>query len=198
MSGEFRIGEHVRNMNNAPLNHRSSNRAASIDRDWFAPEFWLHPMRDEAETARQGEAAQRQAAETERDAKERARSEAEANERKAQATAQAEAKQRAAAETEKRLSQAVRDFLQHDLLRQADAVEQAERLRVLPSQVEGVSQPIHALCIVAMGMPIFDNLDLEAVSAEADKRQRWDFHLSAAPLAVVGGTGSPFNPIATF
>jgi hypothetical protein len=49
-----------------------------------------------------------------------------------------------------------------------------------------------------MGMPIFDNLDLEAVSAEAGKRQRWEFHLSAAPLAVTGGTGSPFNPIATF
>ena len=49
-----------------------------------------------------------------------------------------------------------------------------------------------------MGMPIFDNLDLEAVSAEANKRQRWEFLITAAPLAVTGGTGSPFNPIATF
>jgi kynurenine formamidase len=69
---------------------------------------------------------------------------------------------------------------------------------VMPSGVAGVTQPIHQLVLIAMGMPIFDNLDLEAVSAEADKRQRWEFHLSAAPLAVVGGTGSPFNPIATF
>ena len=69
---------------------------------------------------------------------------------------------------------------------------------VMPSGVPGVTQPIHQLVLIAMGMPIFDNLDLEAVSAEANKRQRWEFHLSAAPLAVTGGTGSPFNPIATF
>ncbi|HTM49911.1 MAG TPA: cyclase family protein [Bryobacteraceae bacterium] len=69
---------------------------------------------------------------------------------------------------------------------------------VMPSGVPGVNQPIHQLVLIAMGMPIFDNLDLEAVSEEAGKRQRWEFHLSAAPLAVTGGTGSPFNPIATF
>ena len=69
---------------------------------------------------------------------------------------------------------------------------------VMPSHVAGVTQPIHQLVLIAMGMPIFDNLDLEAVSAEAAKRGRWEFHLSASPLAVTGGTGSPFNPIATF
>jgi len=69
---------------------------------------------------------------------------------------------------------------------------------VLPSQVAGVSQPIHALCIVAMGMPIFDNLDLEQVSREAGKRKRWDFLVTASPAAVPGATGSVLNPIATF
>src|SRR2546425_18707 len=69
---------------------------------------------------------------------------------------------------------------------------------VMPSGVAGVAQPIHQLVLIAMGMPIFDNLDLEAVSAEANKRQPWEFPLSAAPVAVAGGTGSPFNPIATF
>ena len=69
---------------------------------------------------------------------------------------------------------------------------------VMPSGVAGVNQPIHQLVLIAMGMPIFDNCDLEALGAEANKRQRWEFHLSAAPLAVTGGTGSPFNPIATF
>lgn len=69
---------------------------------------------------------------------------------------------------------------------------------VLPSQVEGVSQPIHALCIVAMGMPIFDNLDLELVSREAQKRKRWEFLVTASPAAVPGATGSVLNPIATF
>lgn len=69
---------------------------------------------------------------------------------------------------------------------------------VLPSLVDGVSQPIHALCIVAMGMPIFDNLDLELISREAQKRNRWEFLVTAAPAAVPGATGSVLNPIATF
>ena len=69
---------------------------------------------------------------------------------------------------------------------------------VLPSQVAGVSQPIHQLVLIAMGMPILDNLDMEALSAMAAKLNRYDFMLSASPLAVAGGTGSPLNPIATF
>ena len=68
----------------------------------------------------------------------------------------------------------------------------------LPSGVDGVSQPIHQLVLVAMGVRIFDNLDLEALAEEAARQDRWEFMLSAAPLAVVGGTGSPLNPIATF
>jgi hypothetical protein len=49
-----------------------------------------------------------------------------------------------------------------------------------------------------MGMPIFDNLDLEAVSREAARRNRWSFLVTAAPAAVPGATGSVLNPIATF
>lgn len=69
---------------------------------------------------------------------------------------------------------------------------------VAPSLVDGVNQPIHQLVIIAMGMPIFDNLDLEAVAEEAARQSRWEFLVTAAPIAVGGGTGSPFNPIATF
>ncbi len=69
---------------------------------------------------------------------------------------------------------------------------------VLPSGVEGVSQPIHALSIVAMGTPIFDNLDLELISREADQRKRWEFLVTASPAAAPGATGSVLNPIATF
>lgn len=69
---------------------------------------------------------------------------------------------------------------------------------VVPSRVEGVTLPIHQLVLVALGVHIFDNCDLEAVSEAAAKRNRWDFLLTAAPLAVPGGTGSPLNPIATF
>jgi kynurenine formamidase len=69
---------------------------------------------------------------------------------------------------------------------------------MFPSNVEGVSHPIHQLVLVAMGVYIFDNCDLEALSEACAKRSRWEFLLTAAPIAVVGGTGSPLNPIATF
>ena len=49
-----------------------------------------------------------------------------------------------------------------------------------------------------MGMPLFDNLDLEAVATEATRQNRWEFMLVAAPLAVEGGTGSPLNLLAIF
>jgi kynurenine formamidase len=69
---------------------------------------------------------------------------------------------------------------------------------VKPSGFKDIVEPIHQLLLVAMGTPIFDNCDLEALSAACSQRKRWVFMLSAAPLAVPGGTGSPLNPIAIF
>lgn len=69
---------------------------------------------------------------------------------------------------------------------------------VIPSQVEGVTHPIHVLTLHAMGMHIFDNCDLEAVSETSAKFKQWEFLLTASPLPVEGGTGSPLNPIATY
>ena len=69
---------------------------------------------------------------------------------------------------------------------------------VMPSGIDGVHQPVHQLFLIAMGTPIFDNCDLEALAAECRKRNRWDFLLTAAPIPAGKGTGSPLNPIATF
>jgi kynurenine formamidase len=69
---------------------------------------------------------------------------------------------------------------------------------VAPSQIKGVSVPIHLLTLVAMGMPLFDECDLEAVGKEAARRKQWVFLFTASPLVVQGGTGSPINPIAIF
>ncbi|HJO39619.1 MAG: cyclase family protein [Vicinamibacterales bacterium] len=69
---------------------------------------------------------------------------------------------------------------------------------VRPSGVEGAGFPLHDLLIFAMGMPLLDNCDLEAISRAARARGRWEFMLTAAPLAVPGGTGSPINPIGIF
>lgn len=71
-------------------------------------------------------------------------------------------------------------------------------LDAMPPGIEGVTMPVHIMTIVAMGTPILDNLDLESVGKAAAERKRWTFLLTAAPLPVVGGTGSPLNPIATF
>jgi kynurenine formamidase len=69
---------------------------------------------------------------------------------------------------------------------------------VRPSRVEGVNQPIHQMLLVAVGTPLLDNCNLERASQAAAELRRWEFMLSVAPLRVPGGTGSPFNPIATF
>lgn len=69
---------------------------------------------------------------------------------------------------------------------------------VIPSRVEGVGTPIHVLAIAAMGVHLFDNMDLDAVAEAAARLNRWDFMLTAAPYPVVGGTGYPVNVIATF
>jgi kynurenine formamidase len=69
---------------------------------------------------------------------------------------------------------------------------------VFPSMVEGVKNPIHGLVIVALGTPIFDNCDLEELSATASRLDRWEFMLTAAPMRIPGGTGSPLNPLAIF
>lgn len=69
---------------------------------------------------------------------------------------------------------------------------------VMPSNVEGLANPLHELVIVGLGMPILDNLDLDALAREAQQRDRWEFLFVGAPLRVRGGTGSPLNPLAIF
>ena len=69
---------------------------------------------------------------------------------------------------------------------------------VQPSLVEGVSLPVHTLLIAALGTNIFDNMDLEALAETAARENRWEFLLSAGPIPVIGGTGSPLNAIAVF
>ena len=49
-----------------------------------------------------------------------------------------------------------------------------------------------------LGIHLFDNTNLDAVAQTAAERKRWEFLLTAAPLPVRGGTGSPLNPIAVF
>lgn len=69
---------------------------------------------------------------------------------------------------------------------------------VMPSLVDGVTQPVHTMLIAGFGSNIFDNMDLESLAETATQENRWEFMLSAGPIPVEGGTGSPLNPIAVF
>jgi len=69
---------------------------------------------------------------------------------------------------------------------------------VLPSRIEGVNLPIHTVAIVAMGLHLLDNLDLEPLAKACINEKRWEFLLTIAPLVLLRGTASPVNPIALF
>lgn len=67
-----------------------------------------------------------------------------------------------------------------------------------PSGIEGVRLPIHTVGIVALGLTLLDNLDLDGLAAVCAEEERSAFLLTIAPLIVTGGTASPVNPIAVF
>jgi kynurenine formamidase len=67
-----------------------------------------------------------------------------------------------------------------------------------PSSTEGVGFPIHVLAINAIGVHLLDYLQFEDLRAACERTGRWEFMFVATPLRVVGGTGSPLNPIAIF
>jgi kynurenine formamidase len=56
--------------------------------------------------------------------------------------------------------------------------------------------PLHCVLIRDLGMMLGEILDLEELAADCAADGVWDFFLSAAPLRVVGGVGSPVSPLA--
>ncbi|GAA0485279.1 cyclase [Paractinoplanes deccanensis] len=69
---------------------------------------------------------------------------------------------------------------------------------VQPSGYPDVLMPVHAVALVAMGLWMVDNCDLEACAATAASLGQWEFQLAVAPVRFAGTSGSPVNPIATF
>jgi kynurenine formamidase len=67
-----------------------------------------------------------------------------------------------------------------------------------PSGYPAMPLPVHVVGLVAMGLWLMDNCDLEGLSAAAARLSRWDFQLAICPLTLAGLTSSPVNPIATF
>ena len=60
-----------------------------------------------------------------------------------------------------------------------------------------VAWSVHGV-IFAYGVGLVDNALLEPLAAVCAEEQRYEFMFMALPLVVVGGTGSPLNPIALF
>ncbi len=69
---------------------------------------------------------------------------------------------------------------------------------VMPSRVDGIGMPIHTVAIVAMGVHLLDNLDLDELATVCAALDRWTFFLVVAPLILDHGTASPVNPVAVF
>jgi len=56
---------------------------------------------------------------------------------------------------------------------------------------------VHA-CLFAYGTALLDNAQLEPLAKACVEEQRDEFMIVVSPLVVVGGTGSPANPLAVF
>ncbi len=68
-----------------------------------------------------------------------------------------------------------------------------------PSTTEGSRLP-RSTCSRSMpwGIHLLDYLQFEDLVRRCEEEGRWEFLFAAAPLRIVGGTGSPLNPIAIF
>jgi kynurenine formamidase len=70
---------------------------------------------------------------------------------------------------------------------------------VMPSGYgEGLMLPVHVGALVAMGIHLIDNADLDAVSSTCAGLGRSEFMFTMAPLILERGTASPVNPLAIF
>lgn len=67
-----------------------------------------------------------------------------------------------------------------------------------PSGYEVMSLPIHLVGIVAMGLWLIDNCQLEDLAATCAELGRWEFQFVLGPIRFQGVTGSPVNPLAVF
>jgi kynurenine formamidase len=69
---------------------------------------------------------------------------------------------------------------------------------VSPSGYERLSNPVHQVGIVGLGLWILDNAWLDDLAEACRARQRWEFLIGILPLRIPNATGSPVNPVAVF
>jgi kynurenine formamidase len=69
---------------------------------------------------------------------------------------------------------------------------------VMPTGYDRFTNPVHQIGIVALGLWIFDNADLEGLAVACRERSRWEFLINILPLRLTNATGSPATPVAAF
>ena len=69
---------------------------------------------------------------------------------------------------------------------------------VAPPPYPAMGNAFHVVSLVAMGLWLIDNANLEDLALACAERRRWQFLLAVAPLRLANVTGSPVNPIALF
>ncbi|HET7876405.1 MAG TPA: cyclase family protein [Methylomirabilota bacterium] len=67
-----------------------------------------------------------------------------------------------------------------------------------PPPYPAMGNSFHVVSLVAMGLWLIDNANLEDLARACAERRRWEFLLTVAPLRLKNVTGSPVNPIAVF
>ena len=67
-----------------------------------------------------------------------------------------------------------------------------------PSPYDAIASPCHIVSLVAMGMWLIDNCDLEELARECVRQSRHEFFVAVNPLRLRNVTGSPVSPIAVF
>jgi kynurenine formamidase len=84
-------------------------------------------------------------------------------------------------------------FREHDV---AAVATDTFVFEVYPCQYEDEYLPVHVLHLVEMGMTQGQNWVLDPLADECAADGRYTFLLDATPLPLVGGLGSPVNPVA--
>lgn len=72
-----------------------------------------------------------------------------------------------------------------------------DMMDAMPYTAAGMASTVHGT-IHALGLALIDNCSLGELAEACSEEGRLDFMLIASPLVVVGGTGSPVNPLALF
>jgi len=63
-------------------------------------------------------------------------------------------------------------------------------------EIEGVSLPLHLLCLRDMGLMFGEMWNLDALAADCAEDGVWECQVIAPPLRIIGAVGTPLNPIA--